>query len=105
VDNNPVIFVDPLGLYLAAVDGTDSEYCVSERLKAASGERFKSGHFEAERLIAEAGSDGEQLRDESTQNEPATVNHHVMAARVVLPADRAGAATAPGNGFQICPAA
>ena len=78
---------------------------VSERLKAASGERFKSGHFEAERLIAEAGSDGEQLRDESTQNEPATVNHHVMAARVVLPADRAGAATAPGNGFQICPAA
>ncbi len=42
---------------------------VSERLKAASGERIKSGHFEAERLIAEAGSDGEQLRDESTQNE------------------------------------
>ncbi len=78
---------------------------VSERLKAASGERIKSGHFEAERLIAEAGSDGEQLRDESTQNEPATVNHHVMAARVVLSADRAGAATAPGNGFKICPAA
>jgi hypothetical protein len=31
VDNNPVIFVDPLGLYLAAVDGTDSEYWVGQK--------------------------------------------------------------------------
>jgi hypothetical protein len=78
--------------------------CVSERLKPASSERIKTGHFEGERLIAEASSDGEQLRDESTQNEPATVHHYLVAARVVLPADRAGTATAPGDGFQICPA-
>jgi hypothetical protein len=77
---------------------------VSERLKPASSERIKSGHFEGERLIAEAGSRWEQLRDESTQNEPATVHRYLVAARVVLPADRAGAATAPGDGFQIRPA-
>jgi len=41
---------------------------VSERLKAASSERFKSGHFEVERLIAEAGSDGDQLKMSQQQS-------------------------------------
>ena len=75
---------------------------VSGQLKADRAGHLKSGHFEGR--IAFGAADAAQRRDESTQNEPATVHHYLVAARVVLPADRTGTATAPGDGFQIRPA-
>lgn len=76
---------------------------VSERLKADRRGRIKTGYFEGG--IALGAAEAAQRRDESTQNELTTVHHHVMAARLVVPEDCAGTATAPGNGLQICPAA
>jgi len=72
---------------------------VSGQLKADRDGHLKSGHFEGR--IAFGAADAAQRRDESTQNEPATVHHNLVAARVVLSADRPGTATAPGDGFQI----
>jgi hypothetical protein len=71
-----------------------NEDSVSGQLKADRAGHLKSGHFEGR--IAFGAADAAQRRDESTQNEPATVHHHVMAARMILSADRTRTAIASG---------